>query len=149
MPHLTRETPQGRTEVGALCPVLPWAIRRTRDGEANRSPMLRPNISGPRRAGTRQVRYPLSVPMLLLLSLPQLWRESANSHRRYCPYQSPINSRARSLARSMGLNYQGASGEVSPNHSINIARWGCAVNRGNRTFRVGKPPYCCNCFAWQ
>jgi hypothetical protein len=27
-----------------------------------------------------------------------------NSHRRYCPYQSPINSRARSLARSMGIN---------------------------------------------
>lgn len=26
------------------------------------------------------------------------------------------------------------------NHSINIARWGFQVNRGNRTKGVGKPP---------
>ena len=45
---------------------------------------------------------PFTFHTLLNLEEPDISRPS-NSHRRYCPYQSPINSRARSLARSMGM----------------------------------------------
>lgn len=146
LPHLTRETPQGRTEVGAL---TSFSLGRSEERGTVRQTAARcyartfPDHAERElgaKAPTGVAGFEPATAKLTVSSSTTELHAIVGRRDFYVRTESPftfpswISTWQRCCTSCvLSFSYQGASGEVSPNHAINIARWGPQVNRENRT----------------